>query len=191
MLQIALIIGSTRPNRFADKPAQWVAEGAKDRSDFELTVLDIKDFDLPLLQEPVPPAYTGGVFANPAAEAWRKRLGDFDGFIATAAEYNSGPTAAMKNALDSALNEWNRKPIAFVGYGGLGGARAIEILKAIAISLSMAPLKAGVNIAMEPFVGVSQYGKNLNDYDYLAASRTQMFDELVWWADTLKKGREA
>lgn len=191
MLQIALIIGSTRPNRFADKPAQWVAEGAKDRSDFELTVLDIKDFDLPLLQEPVPPAYTGGVFANPAAEAWRKRLGDFDGFIATAAEYNSGPTAAMKNALDSALNEWNRKPIAFVGYGGLGGGRAIEILKAIAISLSMAPLKAGVNIAMEPFVGVSQHGKNLNDYDYLAASRTQMFDELVWWADTLKKGREA
>lgn len=189
MLKIALIIGSTRPNRFADIPAKWITEGAKDRSDFELATLDLNAFDLPFIAEPAPPGFTGGVFSHPAAGNWAARVAEFDGFIATAAEYNGGPTAALKNALDSALNEWRRKPIAFVGYGGVGAARAIEQLRGTAISLSMAPIKAGVNIAMEPFMGVLQHGKSLNDYDYLVTSRAQMFDEIAWWANTLKQAR--
>lgn len=191
MLKLALIIGSTRPNRFADVPAKWIAEGCRDRSDFELSVLDLRDFNLPFFEEPVPPAAKGGAFSSPAAEAWRKRVGEFDGFIATVAEYNHGPTAVLKNAFDSALNEWRRKPIAFVGYGGVGAARAIESLQAITVALSMTPLRFGVNIAMEPFMGVWKQGKSLDDYDYLRTSRAQMLDDLVWWANTLKKGREA
>ena len=128
-LKIALIVGSTRPNRFADVPAKWVAQGATGHPDIALETLDLRDWPLPFLEEPVSPVVSGGIFTNPVAERWRTTLGKFHGFIVVAAEYNHGPTAVLKNALDSALNEWKDKPISFVGYGGVGGARAIEQLR--------------------------------------------------------------
>jgi NAD(P)H-dependent FMN reductase len=97
----------------------------------------------------------------------------------------------LKNALDSAFLEWQRKPIGFVGYGGVGGARAIEQLRGTAIELHMAPIKAEVNIAMEPFIGILTQGKTLDDYDYLVKSRDTLFDEIVWWGEALKRAREA
>ncbi|HYH97762.1 NAD(P)H-dependent oxidoreductase [Hyalangium sp.] len=189
MLKIALIVGSTRPQRFADTPGKWIVQAAKTRKDFELDVLDLRDQNLPFFEEPLPVIYTGGAYSHPAAEAWRQKLGAYDGFIVTAAEYNHGPTEVLKNALDSAYNEWHRKPIAFVGYGGVGGARAIEHLRGIAIELKMAPIKQEVNIAMEPMLGILRQGKSLDDYAYLAQSRDALFDELVWWADALKVAR--
>ena len=124
-VRIALIVGSTRPNRFAEVPARWLADSTKGRRDLTLEVLDLRDWALPFFEEPAPPAVTGGSYSNPVAERWRHRIGEFDGFIATAAEYNHGPTAVLKNALDSATFEWRDKPIGFLGYGGVGGARAI------------------------------------------------------------------
>jgi NAD(P)H-dependent FMN reductase len=121
MLKIGLIVGSTRPNRFADVPVQWLVEAASARSDLRLTVLDLRDYRLPFFNEPASPMSTGGVYTEPEAEAWRKRIGEFDAFIATVAEYNHGPTAVLKNAFDSASVEWQRKPIAFVGYGDASG----------------------------------------------------------------------
>jgi NAD(P)H-dependent FMN reductase len=187
----ALIVGSTRPNRFADVPAKWIARGAAERPDFELDVLDLRDWPLPFLEEPASPTATGGVFSNPVAQRWCRKLGEFDGFIATAAEYNHGPTAVLKNALDSALNEWKDKPIAFVGYGGVGGARAIEQLRMNAIELSMAPIKTAVHVGLEPFLGVLMQGKSLDDYPFLVTARTAMFDQLVWWARALESARSA
>lgn len=188
MLNIALIIGSTRPNRFADHPAKWIIDGATERADFRLEVLDLRDHRLPFFNEPTPPIYTEGRYAEPVADAWRKKIGEFDGYIATAAEYNHGPTAVIKNALDSAFFEWNRKPIAFVGYGGSGGVRAIEHLRGVAIELQMAPIKHEVNIAREAYLGVLQ-GKSLSDFDYLVQARTAMFDNLAWWGRALKGAR--
>lgn len=190
-LRIALIIGSTRPNRFADVPARWVADGAAARSDFTLDVLDLRDWALPFYDEPTSPLATGGAFSNPVAERWRRKIGEFDGFIATAAEYNHGPTAVLKNAFDSAYNEWNNKPIGYVAYGGVGGARAVEQLRMTAVELQMAPIKHAVHIGLEPFLGVLMHGKALDDYAYLAQSRTVMFDQLVWWAGALKAARQA
>ena len=189
MLKIALIVGSTRPNRFADVPARWIEAGAAQRKDIQLETLDLRDAGLPLFDEAIAPAWAGGAYSRPEAEAWRRKIGQYDGFIATVAEYNHGPTAALKNALDSAHLEWQRKPIAFVGYGGVGGARAIEQLRGVAIELQMAPLKHEVNIGMEPFVGVLQQGKSLDDYVYLAQARQALFDNLVWWAGALKDAR--
>jgi NAD(P)H-dependent FMN reductase len=116
-------------------------DGAAARTDLKLEALDLREYKLPFFNEPAPPAYTGGVFTEPQAEAWRKRIGGSDGFIATVAEYNHGPTAVLKNAFDSASIEWQRKPIAFVGYGGVGAARAIETLRGVAIELQMSPIK--------------------------------------------------
>ena len=120
------------------------------RPDLRLTVLDLRDHRLPLFNEPAPPAYTGGIYTEPEAETWRKHIGELDAFAATVAEYNHGPTAVLKNAFDSAYLEWQRKPIAFVGYGGVGAARAIETLRGVVIELQMAPIKQEVNIGMEP-----------------------------------------
>src|SRR6202165_1484031 len=129
MLKVGLIVGSTRPNRFADTPVQWLVEGASARRDLQLAVLDLRDYRLPFFNEPASPAFPGGVYSEPEAEAWRKRIGEFDAFIATVAEYNHGPTAVLKNAFDSASLEWQRKPIAFVGYGGRGRGRAVVTLR--------------------------------------------------------------
>lgn len=191
MLNIALIVGTTRPNRFADTPAQWLAAGAAERQDFVLDVLDLREANLPFFNEPAAPIYTDGRYSEPAAEAWRLKIRRYDAFIATVAEYNHGPAAALKNAFDSAYYEWNRKPIAFVGYGGVGAARAIEQLRGVAIELQMAPIKQEVNIAMEPFLGIMRDGMTLDDYPYLGQARTAMFDSLVWWANALKSAREA
>jgi NAD(P)H-dependent FMN reductase len=153
-------------------------------------VLDLRDFQLPFLNEPASPMATGGVFTEPEAQAWCKRIGEFDAFVALVAEYNHGPTAVLKNAFDSALIEWYRKPIAFVGYGGVGAARAIETLRGVVIELQMAPIRHEVNISMEPFLGILQKGRSLNDYQYLVQSREVMFDHLVWWAEALKAARQ-
>jgi NAD(P)H-dependent FMN reductase len=189
MLKLALIVGSTRPNRFADIPAKWIVDGAKQRDDFTLDVLDLRDHPLPLFNEPAPVGYAGGRYTEAAAEAWRHRIAQYDGFVVTAAEYNHAPTAVLKNAFDSASFEWNRKPIAFVGYGGVGGARAIEHLRGIAVELQMAPIKQEVNIAMAEYLGVVQQGKALDDFAHLVAARTAVFDNLVWWGHALKTAR--
>jgi NAD(P)H-dependent FMN reductase len=190
-LNFALIIGSTRPNRFAEVPARWVAEAAAERSDFTLEILDLRDWPLPFFDQPASPARGGSGYSNPVVERWRDRLREFDGFIATAAEYNHGPTAVLKNAFDTAYAEWNKKPIGFVGYGGVGGARAVEQLRMVAVELQMAPVMRAVHIGLEPSLGVMMHGKALDDYPYLAESRTAMFDQLVWWGSALKRAREA
>jgi NAD(P)H-dependent FMN reductase len=189
-LKFALIIGSTRPNRFADVPARWFADAAAERSDFTLEILDLRDFQLPFFDQPTSPARVGSDYSNPVVKRWQDRIRKFDGFIATAAEYNHAPTAVLKNAFDTAYTEWNKKPIGFVGYGGVGGARAIEQLRMIAVELQMAPVMRAVHIDMEPSLGVMFHGKALDDYPYLAEARNAVFDQLVWWGSALKAARD-
>ena len=191
MLTIALIVGSTRPNRFADRPRDWIVGGAKARSDFKVDVLDLRDFKLPFFEEPVPPVFAKGVFASPVAKAWGARLAAADGFIVLTPEYHHSIPAELKNAFESAYNEWINKPVAFVGHGGVGAARAVEHARAIAIELQMAPIQKAVHIGLEPFLGVLRDGKTLASYEYLNQSRAAMFDQLVWWAKALKAARAA
>ena len=191
MLKFALIVGSTRPNRFADHSVRWISQAAAARADFQLDVLDLRDYPLPFYNEPAPVAYTQGRYSEPAAEAWRHKIGGYDGFIATVAEYNHGPTAVIKNALDSAYYEWQRKPIAFVGHGGVGGARAIEHLRGIVIELQMAAIKFEVNIGVDGYLGVVQEGKSLEEFPRLVQARTALFDDLVWWGRALKGARQS
>src|SRR5258708_30862616 len=151
-VRIALIVGSTRPNRFADVPARWVELGAAAHPDIELETLDLRDWPLPFFEEPMSPTATAGVFSNSVCERWRSKLGTFDGFIAVAAEYNHGPTAVLKNAFDSALNEWKDKPISFVGYGGGGAAPAFEQLKPDTVELQRGALPKAGHLRPAPFL---------------------------------------
>jgi len=191
VMRIALIVGSTRPNRFADYPVKWIQQAAAARSDIELETLDLRDWPLPFFAEPTPPVFSGGFFAHPLAQLWGQTISEFDGFIICTAEYNHGPPAVLKNALDYAMKEWKHKPVSYVGYGGVGAARAIEHLRLTAIELRMAPLSLAVHIGFEAFIGVMAQGKSLDDYPYLIDARTLMFNQLVWWARALAPAHAA
>ena len=124
MLKVAIIIASTRPGRKAEAVARWVYDIASKRSDAAFEIVDIKDFNLPLLDEPVPAAR--GQYSQPHTKAWAAKIEQFDAFVFVTPEYNHGPSAALKNAIDFLHREWNNKAVGFVGYGGNGGARSAD-----------------------------------------------------------------
>ena len=186
--KIAVIVGSTREGRFADHPAQWIAEQARQTGAFEVEIVDLRDFPLPFFDEKASPAWVPST--SEVAQKWQKKVDGFDGFIITAAEYNRGPTAVLKNALDYAYNEWNNKPVAFVGYGGTGGARAVEQLRLNAVELQMAPIRAGVHIQWPVMVEVNN-GKKLAEFDFLNDTAKDMLKQLAWWTRALKTARDA
>ncbi|MBO6718378.1 MAG: NAD(P)H-dependent oxidoreductase [Rhizobiaceae bacterium] len=187
--KIAIVVGSTRPGRFADHPKQWIYDRAVKRGDFDVEIVDLRDYPLPLFDEAMSPAYAPS--ESEVAKAWQKKVAEFDGFIFTAAEYNRGPTGVLKNALDYAYGQWNRKTAAFVGYGGVGGARAIEQLRLNAIELQMSPIRAGVHIMFPVYMDVVQNRKKLGEFDFLNQSADDMLDQLAWWTGALKSARAA
>src|ERR1700722_1758149 len=125
--RIAIVIGSTRPGRYADKAAGWMLKQTKARGDIEAELLDLRDHPLPFFDEKGPPMSTPS--ENPEALRWQKTLARYDGFVFVVAEYNSSITGVLKNALDQAYKEWGRKPFTAIGYGGAGAARAVEDLR--------------------------------------------------------------
>jgi NAD(P)H-dependent FMN reductase len=187
--KVGIIVSSVRPNRFADHPTKWIFDLASARGDWDVEILDLRDYPLPLFNEAISPGW--GPSKNEVALRWQEKIASLDAFIIVAAEYNRGPTAALKNALDYAYHEWNNKPVAFVGYGGVGGARAVEQLRLISVELQMAPTRAGVHILGPVYMEVLKGEKTLADYDYLTNSAQDMLNQLAWWTDALKTARES
>jgi NAD(P)H-dependent FMN reductase len=186
--KIGIVVGSVRPNRFADHPTKWIAEIAKSHHELEFEIVDLKDYPLPFFNEVASSLYAPS--ASEVAQRWQKKIASLDGFIFIAAEYSRGPTGALKNALDYAYTEWNRKPAAFVGYGGVGGARAVEQLRLNAVELQMAPTRNGVHIVWADMAQVMQGTKRLEELDHLNGAANNLLTELAWWAKVLKAARE-
>ena len=181
---IAIIIGSTRDTRFADKPAAWLFENAQKRDDMTFELVDLRDYDLPLFNEPASNAWMPS--SDPRAVRWQEKLAEFDGYIFLTAEYNHSVTGSLKNALDQAYKEWTHKPAAAMGYGGVGAARAIEHLRGIAVELQMVPLRNAVHLGGGEFFKVSPLGANgpMSEVDgTLQHSLKAMLDELLWWSE--------
>lgn len=187
--RIAVVIGSVRTNRFADKPANWIADLARATGEFEVEVLDLKDYPLPIFDEPASPAY--GPSQSEVARRWQEKLDTIDGFIFTAAEYTHGPTAALKNALDFAYPQWAKKPAAFVGYGGVGGARAIEQLRLHAVELQMVPTRNAVHIMFGEYLAVVNEGKSLSNFPHLLKAGQDTVSQFAWWVKATKAARDA
>jgi NAD(P)H-dependent FMN reductase len=187
--RIGIVIGSTREGRFGEKPAHWIHEIAKQRTDLAFELIDLRDHPLPFFNEPMSPAWAP--VKNEAAQRWARKLATLDGLIAVTPEYNHGPSAVLKNALDYAYKEFVRKPIGFVGYGGVGAARAVEQLRLVAVELQMAPLRNAVHIGMVEFLGIWQQGKTFEDFPHLAQAADGLLDDIAWWAKALKTAREA
>lgn len=190
--KIAVIIGSTRKTRFADKPAAWLMEEVNKRDDMDFELVDLRDYDLPFFDEMASNLWMPS--ADPKAVAWQNKVGEFDGYIVLTAEYNHSIPGVLKNALDQAYKEWNHKPMAAVGYGGVGAARAIEHLRGIAVELMMVPTRNAVHLGGGEFMKVSPLGAN-GDMSEVAAvlqpSLNALLDELLWWAKATMAARAA
>jgi NAD(P)H-dependent FMN reductase len=189
--KIALIIGSTRTHRFADIPAAWMKAQADARGDMDVEVVDLRDFPMPLFDEPASNAYMPT--SNAVAIEWQKKIASFDGYIFVVAEYNHSVTAALKNALDYAAVEWARKPMAAIAYGSMGGARALEHLRGIAVEAQMVPVRNAVHIGGGDFwkvhPGMGGSG-NLADIEgALIPSAKATLDDLAWWAKATMAAR--
>ncbi len=184
-VKIAVIVSTTRAARFGHKPAQWIAAIASQRDDMVVEVVDLREYPMPFFDEVASNAWVPS--QNEVAQRWQKKVGEFDGYIFVSAEYNRGVPAVLKNALDYAYPEWNNKPAAFVGYGSVGAARAIEQLRLIAIELQMAPIRTGVHIQGADFMAVWKGGKDIAELSYLPQNATDMLDQLAWWNNALRR----
>ncbi|WP_258868161.1 NADPH-dependent FMN reductase [Alkalilimnicola ehrlichii] len=146
MLNIGIILGSTRPGRNGEAVARWTFDLAKQRTDAEFELVDIKDFNLPLLDEPVPPSL--GQYSNEHTKVWSRKIDAFDAFVFVTPEYNHGTSGALKNAIDYLYREWNNKAAGFVSYGSAGGTRAVEHLRLVMAELQIADVRSQVTFSL-------------------------------------------
>ena len=191
--RIALIVSSTRPTRWADKPKEWILGHMQARDDIEVELVDLRDFDLPMFDAVASNAYVPT--QNPEAVRWNQTVARFDGYVFLVAEYNRSITGPLKNAIDWDYVNWGRKPMGVVGYGSVGAARAIEQLRSISIELQMVPVRAGVHIGGSDFYRVGPYNPNAEPIEaldgVLAGSAKEMLDQVSWYARVLKEARAA
>lgn len=185
-----MIIGSTREGRFADVPARWVVAELANIDGIDVDLVDLRDHPLPEYDVP-PPARTPRKYSTEVIARFAERIDLADGFIILTPEYNHGYTAALKNAMDHLFVEWTRKPVAFIAWGGVGGARAVEQLRQVAAEFEMAPLRHAVHIlpdVMRPVL-TAEDRYDLALMQPLKPRLDMMLADLQWWADALATAR--
>jgi NAD(P)H-dependent FMN reductase len=186
MTRIAIIIGSTRPGRKAEAIARWVLDVARKRGDAEYELVDIAEYNLPHLDEPMPPAM--GQYSKPHTKAWAKTIDSFDGFVFVTPEYNHSTSGALKNAIDFLFKEWNNKAAAFVSYGSAGGARAVEHLRLVMAELMVATVRAQVMFSLtHDFESYTLFKPPAAHHE---KAGNVMLSQVVAWSTALRSVRE-
>lgn len=185
MLKIAIIIGSTRPNRVGESVAKWVFDQANKRDDAEFELIDLRDYNLPLLDEPVSPAMSNQ-YKNEHTKEWSKKISSFDAYIFVTPEYNHGTSGALKNALDFLYSEWNNKVAGFVSYGSAGGTRAVEVLRLNMAELQIATVRAQLILNLR-----SDFEKYsiFKPADHHAKELDKMIDQVISWGTAIRTVR--
>jgi NAD(P)H-dependent FMN reductase len=177
MLKIGIILGSTRPGRNGEAVAKWVYEIASQRTDAEFELVDLADYPLPHLDEPMSPAM--GQYAHDHTKEWAAKVAEFDGYVFVTPEYNHSTSGVLKNALDYVYNEWNNKAAGIVSYGGVGGARAAEHLRLILAELQVATVRQQVALSlMTEFENYSVFKPG----EHLTPALDTLLDQTVAWA---------
>jgi len=188
-VRIAVITGTTREGRFSGSVAEWVAARLEQRPEFELEAIDLRDHPLPFF-EGAAPARTGRDYSRDDVARLGRALDRADGFVVLTAEYNHGYPAVLKNAMDWTFVEWRRKPITFVGWGNVGGARAIEQLREVAVEYEMAPLRHAVHILPDVMLPVMRAETpDVALFEPLEAKLELMVGDLLWWTGALAAAR--
>lgn len=190
MTVISVIVGSVRQGRFAEKPARWILDHLKKREGVDARLLDLKDYPMPFFDAPVPPAMPGRpAYEHEAVKRWTQAIAAADGFIIVGPEYSHGPSAVLKNAIDWVYPEWNRKAVTFVGYGSVGGARAIEQLRQVAVEVQLAPIRSAIYVPAATLYGHFRGQDVTPQLAELDALAEQTIDDLLWWTKALKSAR--
>jgi NAD(P)H-dependent FMN reductase len=180
MTRIGIILGSTRPNRNGEQVARWVFDVAARHYDAEFELVDLRDYPLPHLDEPLPPSF--GQYQNEHTKQWAEKIASFDGFIIVTPEYNHGTSGVLKNAIDYLYAEWNNKAVGFVSYGAVGGARAVEHLRLVVAELQMADVRQQVALSlMTEFENFSVFKPG----DYSVSALNTLLDQVVAWSTAL------
>lgn len=192
MTKIAVIIGSTRANRFSERAARWFVRHLEQRPQVETRVLDLRDFPMPFFDQAVPPAAPGRApYENEVVQRWTAQIARADGFVFVTPEYNYGTSAVLKNAIDWVYPEWNRKAAAFVSYGSAAGARSIQQLRETAIELQLAAVRSSVYIPMDILWEHFKGGDVEAGLVRMDDSARRLIDDLLWWTEALKSARSA
>jgi NAD(P)H-dependent FMN reductase len=184
MIKIGVILGSTRPGRNGEAVAKWVYELASKRDDAEFEYIDIVDFNLPLLDEPVPPSY--GQYSKEHTKRWAEKIGALDAFIFVTPEYNHGTSGALKNAIDFLFAEWNNKAAGFVGYGSAYGVRAVEHLRLVMGEIMVADVRTQVMLSL--FTDFENFSV-FKPAERHAQVLSDMIGQVISWGTALKSVR--
>src|SRR5580700_9125881 len=190
MTRISVIVGSTRQGRFSEKPAHWILHHLQKREGIEARLLDLRDFPMPFFDQAVPPSAPGRApYENEVVKRWTAAIAASDGFVFVTPEYNYGPSAVLKNAIDWVYPEWNRKAAAFVGYGSAMGARSVQQLRETAIELQLAPIRSSVHISVATLWAHYTGGDVDAGLAELETAAGAMIHDLLWWTTALKAAR--
>ncbi len=187
MSHIAIIIGSTRPNRFSIQPAELLHKLAADHPEHVYTLVDLKELALPLLDEPMPPSMLDRTYSDEAVQKWSKIVDEADGFIFVTPEYNHGVPAALKNATDVLAPEWAYKPVAFVSYGVEGGVRSVAHMRSSLVWLNMFPIKDTLML-INHWQFMDDKGRYQPTEQHIEAAH-RVLDRIGFWGDYLKDAR--
>jgi NAD(P)H-dependent FMN reductase len=180
---LQIVVGSTRPGRVGLPVAEWFLEQARAHGGFDVELIDLAVVDLPFLDEPELPRF--GRYRHQHTRDWSATVSRADAFVFVTPEYNHGPSAALKNALDFLHAEWHYKPLGFVSYGGIAaGARAVQIVKQFVLPLKMTPLFETVAIPLvEQFLDEE---RRFCSNEILDSSAGIMLSELLRLSDALR-----
>ena len=172
-MKIGIIIGSTRDNRMGASVGEWVMAQTEGRTDATYELVDLADYNLPMLTTAMPPVMLNGQYAADV-QPWADKIAEFDGFVFVTPEYNHGVPGAFKNAVDSLGSEWVGKPYAVVGYGAVGGVRAIENWRSVLANFSMVDIRNELNINLFTHFADGAFVPNAHQNDEVKA----LFDAL-------------
>jgi NAD(P)H-dependent FMN reductase len=181
MIKVAIIIGSTRPGRVGDQVGRWVLEQSSKRTDAFFELVDLKEMNLPLLDEPVPPSM--GQYTKEHTKKWSAKVNSFDAFVFVSPEYNHGISGALKNAIDFLYKEWNNKAAGFVAYGSAGGTRAVEQLRLVMAELQVADVRAQVALSLR--TDFENY-KIFKPDPHHEKALSGLFDQVISWGRAMK-----
>jgi NAD(P)H-dependent FMN reductase len=190
MTVISVIVGSTREGRFSETPARWIFQHLKKRDGVDARLLDLRDFPMPFFDQLITPATPGRpAFEHEVVQKWTAAIAQSDGFVFVTPEYNYGPAAVLKNAIDWVYPEWHRKAVCFVSYGGMGGVRSVQQLRETVIELQLAPIRSSVHIPVATLWAHIKGGDVDAGLAELEQPAKAMIDDLLWWTAALKTAR--
>ena len=190
LVDISVILGSTREGRFGEKPAKWILEHLGKRAGVEARLLDLRDFPMPFFDQPFSLSTPGHpVVQNEVVQRWTAAIARSDGFVFVTPEYNYGPPAVLKNAIDWVYPEWNRKAAACVSYGAAVGARSVQQLRETMIEVQLAPVRRSVHLPVSTLWAHFKGGDVAAALVESDAAADAMIDDLLWWTTALKTAR--